>query len=267
MKFRILRDGLILLAVFGAIWAVFTFLPILPEEAPELISVEKEEELGEILIESILESEKEISNPKLDSAMHVLEQRLVEFIGHTDFDYKIYVVKNEQVNAFATLGGNIVIYSGIIEFSETPEELISVLAHEIGHVEERHLANRVIQELGLSVLFSIISGGDPILIGELVRSITSAAFNRSQEKEADQFALELMERSGINPKNLGKFFRRIEDEYGGFDKNLEFLMSHPHNNSRIKASFEYELSDDFEESPIMLDWDSVKESIVSSYDQ
>ncbi len=259
MSTRIIRDLLILLAVFGVVWAVFTYFPIFPEENPIDLPFDKEEKLGELFLEAYLENETVLDNPLVDSAVYVIKERLIDSIGLTEYDYNVMVVQSEEINAFATFGGNIVVFSGLISFTERPEELAAVIAHEMGHIEHRHVVDRIIKELGIALLFGILTGGDAVLIDEISRTIASTVFDRRQEEEADEFSLALLEKCSLSPRNLGSFFRRLDDKLGGYDRKLEMFMTHPNNMSRIKRSFEYELSEEFEEQPFNLDWDLVKQ--------
>ncbi|TVR78505.1 MAG: hypothetical protein EA412_08700 [Chitinophagaceae bacterium] len=260
---KLFRDFLILVIVFAVLWIAFLFVSKSGVLSPDIrieISMENEEKLGDLVMDAFLSNVDLTENRLADSAVYVIHQHLMEGLEYTDFNYQIYVVESPQVNAFATLGGNIVIFTGLLEFAESPEEVASVLAHEMGHVEHRHVISKLIKEMGVTVLFSIL-GGDLILLSEVSRTATSTVFDRRMEREADEFALELLEKSNINPKSLASFFMRVEREYGGFDKNIEFLMTHPHNQSRIKMAVEYETKEDFEEMPIALDWDEVRSSI------
>src|SRR5690606_24136018 len=120
----------------------------------------------------------------------------------------IVVGRNESVNAFALPGGNIVILSGLLEFSENPEEVAAVLAHEMAHVEKRHVVDRLLKEFGMQVVFGVLTGGDLVVLSEISRTVTSTFFDRRQEEEADEFALELLHRCNISPRALGTLFRR-----------------------------------------------------------
>jgi len=274
MRRSIYMDLIKLLAVFAAIWGFFVLIQkVSPEgffseffpgsEAFEL-SIENEEKLGEIIVEQILDQSPgyEIkNNDQLDSAMFVITHRLLDSIGLTDYDYHIRVVDDKQVNAFTLPGGNIFINKGLIEFSDQPEEVAAVLAHEIGHVEHRHVVSKLIKEFGLAIIFSIITGGDAVLLTELSKTVVSSVFDRKQEREADRYALELMERSHINPKSMAAFFRKLNREGMSYDEKLEILMTHPHHNSRIKASLEYKLEEGFDDQSFDLDWDAVKASL------
>jgi predicted Zn-dependent protease len=267
MKLSLLRDCAILVAIFGLIWAGFTYFPVIfPEDTDFGISIEQEEKLGNLIVENILDdkSTKIASNPTLDSAMHVITKRLISNIGPTDYEYKIKVIDNPQINAFTLPGGNIFVYSGLIEFSEDPEEVAAVLAHEIGHAEKRHVVKKLVKELGIAIVFSVLTGGDAVILKEVTRTAASTVFDRGQEKEADDYSFALMERSKLEPKAMATFFRRINDKFGGPNESMEILMTHPNNNSRIKASLEYQLQKNFKSEKFNLDWKAVKATVASA---
>jgi beta-barrel assembly-enhancing protease len=264
MRQSLWLDLLKLIAIGMAIWAVFTFIPIFPD-APKLeFSIDYEEKLGKIIVEDILTKEQgfeEVENPSLDSAMNIITSRLTDNIGSTDYQYKFRVVKNPEVNAFTLPGGNIFIFTGLIEFSEHPEEVAAVLAHEIGHVEKRHVVSKLVKELGLAIIIGILTNGDPVVITEIGRTVLSTVFDREQEREADQFGLDLLAKSNISPQSMATFFRRLEREKGTYSESLEILMTHPHVNSRIKASMEYKTPEDFKSQGFGIDWKAVKEDL------
>jgi beta-barrel assembly-enhancing protease len=257
-------DVLKLVVIFGAVWALLAIFPIF-SDAPELkFSVESEEKLGELIVEELLKDDpnfKEINNPVLDSAMLIINRRLLHNVGMTDYQYHIRVVNNPQVNAFTLPGGNIFVLSGLIKFSENPEEIAAVLSHEIGHVEKRHVVSNLIRELGLTILISVLSNGDPIIITEVAKTLLSAKFSRDQESEADKYGLDLLDKSSVTPLAMASFFRRLEREKGTYNKSMEILMSHPHVNSRIKASMEYKTSTGFKSQGFDMDWKAVKGSL------
>jgi len=159
------------------------------------------------------------------------------------------------------LGGNIFIFSGLFDFVQSPEELSVVLAHEIGHVEHRHVVDKLIQQLGFEVMFSIVTGSDPLLVSEVSKLLVTTSFDRRKEREADDFALALSEKSEINPRRLAQFFLKVDRKQSEVMDKLEIVMTHPHSKSRIKAASDYELSDDFEERPFDLDWEKLRERL------
>ena len=264
MRKSLYRDLTILLTIFVGCWAVFTFVPWSNFfSTPDItMSVENEEKLGKLIVDYSILKDPTITiihDPKIDSALRVVTHLLVTNIGKTDFEYNFRIIKSDQINAFTLPGGNIFIYSGLIEFCDSPEQLCAALSHEIGHAEKRHVIDKLVKELGISLIFSVLGGNDNIMISEIGRTATSTVFDRKQEKEADDFSFHLMENSNVNPKALATFFRKLSDQYGEYNEHIEILMTHPNNNSCIKASLEYHVKPGFAEKKIELDWNKVIE--------
>jgi predicted Zn-dependent protease len=255
MQRSILRDLLVLLGVFGLIWLVFSLFSY-PED-PHLLSIAKEERLGEAYVDLILLNPMfgEFENRQVDSAINVIGDRLVDGLRDSEYNYRFVVFDNEMINAFTVPGGNILISTGLIGFCDTPEELASVMAHEMGHVEERHVVSRLVKELGIEILTS----GDQYVIGEVTGLLTSTSFDRKQEEDADGFAARLLEESSIEPRTLATLFRKLEEETDNeLLKQFEVISTHPNFRSRIREALSYKPGDDFEALPIDLDWEGIK---------
>ena len=255
MQRTILRDLLVLLGVFGLIWLVFSLFSY-PED-PQLLSIQKEEKLGEAYVELILMNPLfgEYENSRIDSAVGIIGARLIEGLQDTEYTYRFVVFESEMINAFTVPGGNILISTGLIGFCDNPEELAAVLAHEMGHVEERHVVSRLLKELGMEIL----SSGDPYVIGEVTRLLTSTSFDRKQEEEADHFAAKLLEASSIEPRILASFFRKLEDEMDNELLNhFEIVSTHPNFRTRIREALLYIPGEEFEALPIELDWERIR---------
>ena len=92
----------------------------------------------------------------------------------TDYNYKIYVVDNPQINAFALPGGYIIVLRGLLEFTETPVELSAIIAHEMGHIEKKHIVKKLIRQFGIAILTS----GDRQILQALSSTIISTGFDR-----------------------------------------------------------------------------------------
>lgn len=261
---KTIRDLLLLAGGFGAIWAAFVLIPWELEEPGLDVSVEKEIALGELIVEEWLFESGEmdvVSNPTLDSAMDIINQRLLVELDSSEFNHHIWVVNQSEINAFTLPGGYIIVNQGLIEFSEYPEEVAGVIAHELGHVELRHVIDRMVKELGINILFGVLTGGDAVLLNEISRTALSTAFERDQEEDADSYAADLLMEAQLDPRVLATFFRRLKNEYGSYDERMEIFMTHPHHNSRIKAALEIQLPDSFVSKPFELDWERVKNSI------
>ncbi|NQV52670.1 MAG: M48 family metallopeptidase [Flavobacteriales bacterium] len=264
-------DLLKLLVSFALLWLGYTYIsPMIPTGwlpngswDPDAItlSIEQEEDLGEFLMEIFEIQQSEKVSPKVDSALWVIENRLLTNLGPTDYEYKFMIIDDPMVNAMTLPGGNIIVYTGLLAVSDTPEEVAAVLAHEIGHAEQRHVVDKIVAELGITFVMAVLTGGDPGLVREITQAVVSNVFSRSQEQEADQFGLDLLERSHIDPHALAAFFRKLNRENLSYDAEMEWLMSHPHNNSRIKASLAYKVEEGFQAEPIAIDWEALKSSL------
>ena len=232
-----------------------------PKNSEDLISLEQEDELGRLIAEELIEQNKGnlLDNKVVDSVMNIISVRLVSELELSEYDYTIKVLDDPGINAFTIPGGRIYILKGLLEFADSPEEVAAVLAHEIGHVEHRHVVTKLLREFSFSVIISIATGGDAILITEVLQSLINSSFSRSHETEADEYALRLLERSGISPQAMTRFFRKLNRENYSYEENLEFMASHPHNNSRIKRSLQYKTGEDFEEIAFGIDWEAFKE--------
>lgn len=259
MQQSILRDLGILLGIFGLIWLVASLFSFYPED-PQLLSIEREQKFGEAYVKVVLLNPmfRELENEKIDSSIGMIGNRLIEGLPKSEFDYRFIVFDSEMINAFTVPGGNILISTGLIGFCESPEELAAVMAHEMGHVEERHVVARLMKELGIEILTS----GDPYVLGEVTGMLTSTRFDRKQEEEADLFACQLLEDSKIEPRTLATVFRRLEQETGNeLLEHFEIISTHPNFKSRIREVLSYMPEGGFKEKPFAMDWDVVKSGL------
>src|SRR5690606_9225318 len=146
-------------------------------------------------------------------------------------DYKFYILQDSTVNAFAIPGGHIFLHRGLFLFCNSAEELAGVISHEIGHCEHRHSMRKLLKEVGLSVVISTLSGGNSGQLTEYGQMVVSSKFSRDYEKDADKYAVRLMENSSINPVVLSDFFERLNKAGLDYPQSMEWMASHPHNNS------------------------------------
>lgn len=225
------------------------------------VSIKQEEKLGNLLKDMIWDQFPKVNENTADTALQVIAKRLVQALDTTAYRYEFSLVKSDKINAFTIPGGNIYMFSELMKTAENPEEVAAVLAHEIGHAEQRHVVTKLIKELSLTVIVSVLSGGDPSLLTKILKDIIGNSFDRKQEEEADKFALDLLEKAGISPKNLAKFFEHLKEKDLDYDENLEILMTHPHNDKRIELARKYKTKNDFRSIPFNMDWEKVQASL------
>ncbi len=265
MNFKIWRDLLLLATIGAALFAggyyLVKRLDVGSINFNSSLSVENEEKLGELFKDLLIKKYKAIEGTAADSALQVIAERLLNSVDSSKYDYHFTLIKSDDINAFTIPGGNIYVFSGLIKFCKTPEELAAVLAHEIGHAEKRHVVQKLAEQLSMATVLTVLSGGDPSLVAKILQEIIGNSFGREQETEADDFALALMEKAGIDPISLALFFKRLNDEELSYNKNLELIMTHPHNDKRIDKARRYKKKAGFAAKPFELDWAKSQKSV------
>jgi len=156
--------------------------------------------------------------------------------------FKVSIIDDSGINAFALPNGSIYFYRGLLEKSESPEEVIGVLAHEISHVENRHAMRQLIKSLGTMSLISIMVGGglegaefaEGLL--EISGIILALKYSREFETEADKFAIEKLKRENISIIPFAKFFNKLNSNSfsGNLLESIEWLSTHPLNQTRVQ---------------------------------
>lgn len=261
----LLRDFLLLLVIGGSLLLGGYYLArkiwFSDLDLSYQVSYEQENKLGDVFNDLVLSEYSVMEGNAADTALHQITDRLIHAIDSSRYRYQFVILKSKQINAFTIPGGNIYVFSGLMELTETPEELAAVLAHEIGHAEKRHIISKLIKELSIAVLLSTSTGGDPALIAKILKEIVGNSFDREQESDADQYGLRLLEKAKISPKNLARFFERLNSKDLDYDENLEILMTHPHNNKRIEQARRYKTKNDFHPEAFPIDWEKVKKSL------
>lgn len=228
-----------------AIWSTvaiasiaFLFLVALPyaaREAAAAIPPDIEAQLGEAAAEQVTRIFSPgcepvfCSSPQGDVALRELAQR---FAAQADLPYPltVRVVKSPIVNAFTLPGGQILLFSGLLNFAGGPEEVAGVLAHEIGHAQRRHPMEVFVKNVGAATLIGFllgdITGGS--VIGALAQLTATAAYTREAEREADTDAVSLLNGSGIDGSGLVDFFDRLHEKEGGeLQEILSVISTHP----------------------------------------
>lgn len=187
---------------------------------------------------------------EIEYTLNTLLSPLLPYKGLTANDVKLRVVVDPTVNAFATPDNYIFVNSGLILKATSPQEIQGVLAHELGHLVGKHYAERRAQapQFGVGTVAGIALGlgaavaGSPdaavgLVYGGLAATQAQAlAFSRSQEREADQLAINMLKQAGTSPQGLQSFFRKLRTQELLYTRDIPpYLRSHPVTNDRIAA--------------------------------
>lgn len=142
---------------------------------------------------------------------------------------RVWVVRSPVINAVALPGGHVVVFSGLLDFVQSGDELAGVLAHEIGHVMLRHPTRIAIEKATVSAFFGLFFGdvtGGTMLAG-VGTALLGNAYSRDMERTADDLGVDILRRNHLDPQALGRFFERISNKYKDQERLLAFFSSHP----------------------------------------
>ncbi|KQX25688.1 peptidase M48, Ste24p [Sphingomonas sp. Root50] len=142
---------------------------------------------------------------------------------------RVGVVDIPVVNAVALPGGRILIFRGLIDEAKSPDELAGVLAHEIGHVEHRHVMVALLRRFGLGLLVG--SGGSTAEYGQ---ALLESRYSRAAESEADDYSIERLVKAGISPAPTAALFQRLGKKEAAMPKLFVYMASHPPSAERKK---------------------------------
>lgn len=208
------------------------------------MSVEQESALGLQSYEQILSQSRAVeSGPELEMVKRVVN-RLAAATGEAgqNYQWRVSLVADDQVNAFCLPGGEIVVYTGILPVAQNEAALATVLGHEMAHAISRHGAQRVLQQNLTQTAMTGIAVSLSDMDYDKQRTVMGALgagaqfgilmpFSRNHESEADAIGLMYMARAGYDPEESIRFWERMEQAGGSAPP--EFLSTHPGHGTRI----------------------------------
>jgi len=196
-----------------------------------------EEKLGDLFWEHLGDEGYQITDSATVATMDSLVNRICVANSIPREHIKVHVFRSDVVNAFAMPGGHLVVNSALIEDCKNPEQLCGVLAHEIAHLELRHVMKKLVREVGMSALMNMTTGGgDGGQVGEVVGALSSKAFDRDMEREADMKGLDYLVNAHIDPHPFADFLYLTGVGVSGED--LEWLSTHPSSKERTEYVLE-----------------------------
>ncbi|MDH4048264.1 MAG: M48 family metalloprotease [Gammaproteobacteria bacterium] len=227
-------------------------LPDMGSPADAILSKTDEAQIGRAIMHSIRGSGQLVEDPLIAEYVNEIGHRVAAYANDGDHKFTFFVIDDPVINAFALPGGFIGIHTGLLEATRSEDELAGVLAHEIAHVTQRHIARAVHANQRQSLLSTAImlgaivagaagAGSDVVQGGIAVAQGSQAQaqinFTRSNEYEADRIGISALADAGFDPQGMASFFEVISRSSGsGEFKVPEFLRTHPVSSDRIAES-------------------------------
>lgn len=207
-----------------------------------LLSLDQDIELGQQLKAEI--AADPATYPLLDPAQYptayshiyrmrdaVLNSGQVKY--RNEFAWEVYIIQDDNtLNAFCAPGGYIYVYTGLIKYLESEDELTGVMGHEIAHADRRHSSKQLTKAYGLSFLVDILLGENQGALTDIAQGLVGLAFSRADESEADEYSVKYLCPTTYNAAGAAGFFEKIEAEGGS--STPAFLSTHPSPDKRVE---------------------------------
>jgi predicted Zn-dependent protease len=213
------------------------------------LTPKEEEDLSREVMRSILQHYEFIEDPIIVTYVNKVGGRVASYFPDKLFNFKFYVIKTDGYNAFAIPGGQVFIYSGLLEAMQNEDQLAGILAHEIAHVYCRHISQQIdkskkitmasVAGMAAGILIGMTGGG-----GKAAQAVTTGtmaagqsamlSYSRENEMQADQIGLKYLEQAGYSGEGLLQILKKIRSQqWFGSDQIPTYLTTHPAVEDRI----------------------------------
>lgn len=224
-------------------------LPDIGSPADAVLSKSDEARIGRAIMRNIRMSGQIVEDPQITEYINEIGHRIAAHANDGDHSFTFFVVDDPNINAFALPGGYVGVHTGLLDATRSEDELAGVLAHEVAHVTQRHIARAVHANQRQSILSTAImlgailagaaGGGGDAMQGAIAIAQGTAVqqqinFTRSNEYEADRVGISALADAGFNPDGMAAFFEVISSDTRPVEARVpEFLRTHPVSSARI----------------------------------
>jgi len=262
---KIIYQGLIIVLLFFTTWFLIGKIDWMTILDVEQRSQTVEEKLGELFWDFFSTSEKVIYEEEITDVVDSLFTKICKANKIDKDQIKLYIIEKDEINAFALPDNYLVIYSGLILASDNEEMLAGVISHELAHLELNHVMKKLLKEVGLSTLIAMTTGSGGSVVKETFKVLSSSAYDRTLEKEADLKAVDYLNNASINPEPFAGFLFKLTSDEPGIVKHLTWISTHPETMKRVEYVLEYieENSSNNEYLPVLTDdlWETLKSNL------
>jgi predicted Zn-dependent protease len=221
-------------------------LPDFGSPADVALSKSREAQLGRGVMLQLRNAGVVVDDPQLTEYIGSLGGQISSHANNGDFNFHFFFVKDNEINAFALPGGFVGVNSGLLLATNNENELAGVLAHEISHVTQRHIARAMYDNERTSIvsMAAMLLGAAANVPGDAISGVVMGAqgmaqqhqinFTRSNEAEADRVGMDVLSSAGFDPNGMASFFDEIQKRYGSQEARVPALLqSHPVTSERI----------------------------------
>ncbi len=248
---KILTHGLFLSISFFGMWYLLSLINYRSIFAIEELTKENEQKLGKLIFDAVAKSNKTITQDSIISVVEGIKKRICDANDISDSTITVHIAAMDDVNAFALPGRHLIIYSGLINYCVSADELAGVIAHEIAHMEHDHVMKKLVKEIGLAMVITL-SGGDSgsEIVRQTVKLLSSTAFDREQENEADATGVRYLAKADIDPQANADFLFRLSHEKENIANHFEWMNTHPNSADRAAEVIKLRKTEKFTARPV-----------------
>ena len=220
-------------------------LPDIGDSSSNVLTPAKAQAIGDSLVRYLKRHKKINDDPLIQDYISSLGNVLSSNSDDAGRAFRFFVINDHTINAFAAPGKVIGVNTGLIRIAENESELAAVIAHEVAHVTQHHIARYLEAQRRhtlistMAILAAVLIGNHELQKAAIVGSAAGNAqasinFTRANEKEADNIGIKLLISSGFDPYAMPRFFQRMQDASGSYGTLIpEFLRTHPVTTTRI----------------------------------
>jgi predicted Zn-dependent protease len=227
------------------LWKVV--IPQLSDQVAMQVPVSWEEKLGQTMLESLPGVLSPVPAQAKEKVLEAIIDRLL--LSHPDqpYDIRVHVSPHNMVNAFALPGGQIIVFQGLLNLTESPEEMAGVLAHEIQHILLRHSTRSTIRALTSQILLTLLIGdmnGSMEMALNIAGELDGLSHGRDMEREADRLGMEMILSADIDPEAMVRMFEKLDTQdlplipgkntVEDISSWTEYLSTHPAGRNRVR---------------------------------
>ncbi len=211
-----------------------------------------EQKVGELFWEFFASNNQEVTQDKILLPVDSLLLKICTANGIEREEINLHIIKKEEVNAFALPNKHLVIFTGLLTNVKNEAELSGVIGHELAHIQLDHVMKKLVKEIGLAVLISITTGnGNSQVLIKSLKTLTSSAYDRSLEEDADIKSVEYLIKADINPTPFADFLYSLGGEDAEMEEYMSWISTHPYSKERAEEIIHYCQDKTYQKEPVL----------------
>jgi beta-barrel assembly-enhancing protease len=243
--------GLLSVIVVSCGAAYLLGAPLFADWLAPKVPVTWENQLGGAMAERMLRTDSLCTDSITLAGARSILDRMLATAPTSPYEFRLFIVQDTLINAFAAPGGVVVINSGLITATQRPEELAIVLAHEAQHVLQRHSTRAAIREIPLRLALASFGDGGMGSAAAVGGTLGVLRYRRDDERDADVEGMRMLQRASVDVVSAARFMRTLERRATDFPRFAAYLSSHPLSSQRAETLERLARESPYEPEPLM----------------